>query len=206
MIPIGIVDYNMGNIGSVVNMLSRLGVESCIVSTAKEIDHVDKLILPGVGNFAKAMYQLNQTNLVDGIKRNVCRDDFHLMGICLGMQLLAESSTEGDTQGLGLIKGKVVGFENNIDPTLKIPHMGWNYIKPSKTSNLLIGLEEKLRFYFVHSYFVDCADAADTLTTTQYGHDFVSAFEHNNLIGVQFHPEKSHRFGIALFKNFLSSY
>jgi glutamine amidotransferase len=200
--PIGIVDYDMGNIGSVVNMLSRLGVESCIVSTAKEIDKVDKLILPGVGNFAKAMHKLNQTDLVDGIKRNVHRDDFYLMGICLGMQLLAESSAEGETEGLGLIKGKVVSFDNKIDSTLKIPHMGWNTVELRSDVMISQELIDYSRFYFVHSFYLEIENEANILGETLYGKKFVSAVRNNRVYGFQFHPEKSHSYGMKIFKRF----
>jgi glutamine amidotransferase len=128
------------------------------------------------------------------------------LGICLGMQLMCNASEEGKAEGLKLVNAEVRRFNFPDNNDLKIPHMGWNYIQPQKQSKILHGLDEHSRFYFVHSFFVDCAHENDILTKTTYGNSFVSSFEHENLIGVQFHPEKSHRFGINLFKNFLQFY
>lgn len=201
-----IIDYGMGNVGSINNMLKYLGARAVISADHAVIKTADKLILPGVGHFDRAMENINNKMLVDVLAEMALTKRVPFLGICLGMQLMCNSSEEGSAKGLGFVDAAVKKFNFPDNNELKIPHMGWNYITPCKASKLLIGLEEKSRFYFVHSYFVDCADAGDKLTTTQYGHDFVSAFEHENLIGVQFHPEKSHRFGITLFKNFLSSY
>jgi glutamine amidotransferase len=148
---------------------------------------------------------LEHLGLVEVLKKEILENKKPILGICLGMQLLTKHSEEGNLAGLGFVDAQTKKFELH-DANLKVPHMGWNTVEFKKYSPMNTVVSLNPRYYFVHSYFVDCADAADTLTTTQYGHDFVSAFEHNNLIGVQFHPEKSHRFGIALFKNFLSSY
>lgn len=201
-----IIDYGMGNVGSINNMLKYLGARAVISADHEVIKKADKLILPGVGHFDRAMDNINNKSLFDVLSEMALTKRVPFLGICLGMQLMCNASEEGSAKGLGFVNAEVKKFNFHDNNELKIPHMGWNYITPSKTSNLLIGLEEKSRFYFVHSYFVDCAHATDKLTTTHYGNDFVSAFEHDNLIGVQFHPEKSHRFGINLFKNFLSSY
>jgi glutamine amidotransferase len=201
-----IIDYGMGNVGSINNMLKYLGARAVISADHDVIKAADKLILPGVGHFDRAMDNIKTKKLLEVLTEMALVKRVPFLGICLGMQLMCNSSEEGSERGLGFVDAKVKKFNFPDNNELKIPHMGWNYITPCKKSNLLIGLEEKSRFYFVHSYFVDCAHAADKLTITQYGHEFVSAFEHNNLIGVQFHPEKSHRFGISLFKNFLSSY
>ncbi len=201
-----IIDYGMGNVGSINNMLKYLGARAVISADHDVIKTADKLILPGVGHFDRAMDNISTKKLVEVLTEMALVKRVPFLGICLGMQLMCNSSEEGSAKGLGFVDAAVKKFNFSDNKELKIPHMGWNYIKPNKTSNLLIGLEENSRFYFVHSYFVDCVNPEDKLTTTQYGHDFVSAFEHNNLIGVQFHPEKSHRFGISLFKNFLSSY
>lgn len=201
-----IIDYGMGNVGSINNMLKYLGARAVISADHEVIKTADKLILPGVGHFDRAMENINNKQLLELLNEMAIVKKVPFLGICLGMQLMCRSSEEGSAKGLGFVDAVVKKFSFPDNNELKIPHMGWNYINPCKKSNLLIGLEEKSRFYFVHSYFVDCANAADKLTTTQYDHDFVSAFEHENIIGVQFHPEKSHRFGINLFKNFLSSY
>jgi glutamine amidotransferase len=201
-----IIDYGMGNVGSINNMLKYLGARAEISANHEVIKTADKLILPGVGHFDRAMENIIRKSLLDLLNEMALIKKVPFLGICLGMQLMCNSSEEGSVKGLGFVDAEVKKFSFQDENDLKIPHMGWNDINPSKESSLLNGLEEMSRFYFVHSYFVDCVNVADKLATTQYGHDFVSAFEHDNLIGVQFHPEKSHRFGITLFKNFLSSY
>jgi glutamine amidotransferase len=201
-----IIDYGMGNVGSINNMLKYLGARALISADHEVIKKADKLILPGVGHFDRAIDNINNKKLLEVLTEMALVKRIPFLGICLGMQLMCNSSEEGSEKGLGFIDAEVKKFNFIDNNDLKIPHMGWNYITPKKTSRLLIGLEEMSRFYFVHSYFVDCAITDDKLTTTHYGHDFVSAFENKNLIGVQFHPEKSHRFGITLFKNFLSNY
>jgi glutamine amidotransferase len=201
-----IIDYGMGNVGSINNMLKYLGTRAVISANHEDIKIADKLILPGVGHFDRAMGNINNKQLFELLNEMALIKKVPFLGICLGMQLMCNYSEEGSAKGLGFVDATVRKFSFPDNNELKIPHMGWNYINPSKKSDLLIELEEKSRFYFVHSYFVDCTKVTDKLTTTQYGHEFVSAFEHDNLIGVQFHPEKSHRFGITLFKNFLSFY
>ena len=201
-----VIDYGMGNVGSISNMLKYLGAKATISNDYAAIKNADKLILPGVGHFDRAMENISRQSLLDIIHEMALDKKKPFLGICLGMQLMCNTSEEGKSEGLKLVDAEVkrFNFPNNKD--LKIPHMGWNYIQPQKQSNILHGLDERSRFYFVHSYFVDCADENDVLTKTTYGNSFVSSFEHENLIGVQFHPEKSHRFGINLFKNFLQYY
>lgn len=201
---IAIVDYGMGNIGSIVNMLQFLGVNSFVSNDINKIKSADKIILPGVGHFDKAMNNINQLNLKEPLINIALYQKKPFMGICLGMQLMCMDSEEGKLQGLGLISAHVKKFEFPANSNLKIPHMGWNEVEVVKQSKLLDREEERNRFYFVHSFFVDCLDKSDVLTTTNFGLTFVSAFEKENILGVQFHPEKSHRFGIQLFKNFIA--
>jgi glutamine amidotransferase len=201
-----IIDYGMGNVGSISNMLKYLGAKVTISSDYATIKNADKLILPGVGHFDRAMENISQQSLLEVIHEMALNKNKPFLGICLGMQLMCDTSEEGKSDGLKLVKAAVKRFRFPDNKDLKIPHMGWNYIQPQKQSNILKDLDEQSRFYFVHSYFVDCANDDDILTSTTYGKRFVSSFEYKNLIGVQFHPEKSHRFGINLFKNFLQYY
>jgi glutamine amidotransferase len=196
----------MGNVGSISNMLKYLGAKATISNDFSAIKNADKLILPGVGHFDKAMENITSQSLEGVIHEMALEKKKPFLGICLGMQLMCNSSDEGKSTGLKLVDAEVKKFNFPDNKELKIPHMGWNYIQPKKPSNILNGLDEKSRFYFVHSYFVECAIDNDVLTETNYGNPFVSSFEHNNLIGVQFHPEKSHRFGMTIFKNFLQHY
>ena len=201
-----IIDYGMGNVGSISNMLKYLGAKVTISSDYATIKNADKLILPGVGHFDRAMENISQQSLLEVIHDMALNKNKPFLGICLGMQLMCDTSEEGKSDGLKLVMAAVKRFTFPDNKDLKIPHMGWNYIQPQKQSDILKDLDEQSRFYFVHSYFVDCANHNDILTSTTYGKRFVSSFEYENLIGVQFHPEKSHRFGINLFKNFLQYY
>ena len=162
----------------------------------------DGAVLPGVGSFDAGIIALKERSLDIAVKSAVKENGSLLLGICLGMQLLFDSSEEGSLPGLGLIPGHVCYFQLK-DEKLRVPHMGWNIVKP-KRSSILFDIEDEHRFYFVHSYHVNCLNAKDVSATTHHGYDFVSATESGNVMGVQFHPEKSHRFGMALFKKFLS--
>jgi len=199
---ITIVDYGMGNLGSVRNMLKKIGISSQISSEAEKIAEATKLILPGVGAFDNAMQNLGNLGLIPVLKRKVIEEKTPFLGICLGMQLLTKRSEEGSLSGLGWIDAETVRFRFSGGENLKIPHMGWNTIAVRKESPLYDGLLEEPRFYFVHSYYVACNNPSDVLTTTDYGIDFCSSLACGNVFGVQFHPEKSHKFGMRLLKNF----
>ena len=198
-----IIDYHMGNVGSIQNMLRKIGIDSMISSNPNEIENADKIILPGVGAFDTGMKNLAELDLLDLLKEKVQKNSTPTLGICLGMQLITKTSEEGTLSGLGWIDAITqkfqFGFTQNI---LKIPHMGWNTISIQRKDHLLKNLDNNSRFYFVHSYHVKCNNPEDVLATTFHGYDFVSIFKKNNIIGTQFHPEKSHRFGMTLLKNF----
>jgi glutamine amidotransferase len=195
---IDIIDYGIGNIGSIQNMIKFIGGKSRIVSEPEEILASKKLILPGVGSFDTAMKKLNNSNLIDAIKLSANRGTY-IFGICLGMQLLFEKSEEGDLLGLGLIKGRVIKFR---DITLRIPHVGWNKVTPTKKSSLFINNFDHQKFYFTHSYHIECDNIENVIATTNYGLEFQCAVECENVFGTQFHPEKSHKYGMNLFSNY----
>lgn len=199
---ITIVDYGMGNLYSVKNMLKYLGYDSVVTGEAPQIEAADKLILPGVGNFGKAMEVIRQSGLLEVLNRKVLEDKTPILGICLGMQLLLGYSEEGDCAGLGWIPGEVKKFDLSGHPELKVPHMGWDYIEKQKQSPLFAGLAGGERYYFVHSYYVSCQDRSDVAATTEYGISFDSVVQRENIYGTQFHPEKSHRFGMEILENF----
>ncbi|WP_345970035.1 MULTISPECIES: imidazole glycerol phosphate synthase subunit HisH [Sulfurimonas] len=202
-----IVDYGMGNLGSVKNMLKKIGEGAVVSSDARAINEATKIILPGVGAFDNAMINLQQLDLIAAIKQKVLEDKTPILGICLGMQLLTNGSEEGKCEGFGFIEGSAKRFNfQDHDKKLPVPHMGWNRVHVKKESPLFEGMPDDPRFYFVHSYAVECANRNDILTTTEYGYEFVSCFEHENILGCQFHPEKSHKFGMQLFKNFVEYY
>jgi glutamine amidotransferase len=199
-----IVDYRMGNLGSVVNILRKVGAEAVVSGDVNVIGKATKLILPGVGAFDEGMKNIGALGLREALDRRVLRDQVPTLGICLGMQLMARGSEEGELPGLGWIAADVKRFR--FAPAyakLKVPHMGWNTVRLEKDSRLLAGFSEPPRFYFVHSYCVACDDAGDVLATASYGGDFTAAVQKENIAGVQFHPEKSHKFGMRLFRNFV---
>jgi len=199
---IGIVDYKMGNLASVINAFVKVGVVATLESDPSKLNQYDKLILPGVGAFGDAMTNLKENGMDEAVK-NFATTGKPLLGICLGMQLLFESSEEfGATQGLGLIPGKVIAFnESRFDHTLKVPHMGWNELFVQKETPIFEGLPKEFYLYFVHSYHAVCDDAY-AIGKTHYGYEFVSAVRNGNIYGIQPHPEKSHNNGLKIIENF----
>lgn len=199
---IGIVNYNMGNLASVTNAFTKLGIKTEIQSDPERIQNYDKLLLPGVGAFGDAMAHLKSNGMDEAIKEFAISGK-PLLGICLGMQLLFDSSEEfGSNDGLGLINGEIVKFdETKFDHKLKIPHMGWNEIFTEKNSPIFDGLPKDFYLYFVHSYHVVCDDRY-AIGKTHYGYNFVSAVCKDNIYGIQPHPEKSHDNGLKILENF----
>jgi len=200
---ITIVDYGLGNLSSIKNMLRRLGHHTQISSDQEIIGAADKLILPGVGAFDNGMRNIRSKGLEEVLRRKALGEQVPILGICLGMQLLFEGSEEGTEKGLGWIKGRAVRFK--FDPehgALKVPHMGWNLVTPRGDSPLVQGFLPDMRFYFVHSYHVICDDPSDVLLTADYGLKVVAAVRRGNIMGTQFHPEKSHKYGMILLQNF----
>lgn len=198
---ITIINYGMGNLGSLVNMFKRIGVKATIESDPDLIKKATKLILPGVGAFDTAMATINDASgLREVLDQKVLVEHTPILGICLGMQLLTRSSEEGSLPGLGWIDGETIRFPKS--DILKVPHMGWNVALPNSPSILTKQLVDEPRYYFVHSFRVHVDDPEHSLMRTHYGVDFDSAIGRDNIFGVQFHPEKSHRFGMQILKNF----
>jgi len=197
---ITIIDYKMGNLGSVLNMLKYLGIEAEIESDPEKINEATKLILPGVGAFDEAMNNINKSGIRQALDDSIINKKTPVLGICLGMQLLTMGSDEGKLEGLSYIPAKTKKFQ--LDKDLKVPHMGWNYLTKISTHQLTDGITKKNKFYFVHSYHVEVEDDKYSLLKTEYGREFDSAIVSGHIIGVQFHPEKSHRNGMQLLKNF----
>jgi imidazole glycerol-phosphate synthase subunit HisH len=194
-----IVNYGMGNLCSIQNMLKKIGASSVVSSERSAIEKADKLILPGVGAFDHAMKNLAALDIVGILNKKVINDKVPILGICLGIQLFTKRSDEGVLPGLGWIDAETIAFSKSIDTRdFKIPHMGWNTVSIQKYHPIFKDENAELRFYFVHSYFLKCNDKSDVLTNTRYGIEFASAIQKNNIIGVQFHPEKSHNFGMNL--------
>lgn len=198
-----VVDYGMANLGSILNMFRRLGVEARATGDAAAVAAATRLILPGVGAFDQAMQRLHELRLLDVLNRRALEDRIPILGICLGMQLLTRGSEEGRRAGLGWIPAEARRFRFGQEHgRLRVPHMGWNTLLPTGTHPLLSGLEVDARFYFVHSYYVRCDDPKNLLGETVYGDRFAACIAQGNVLGAQFHPEKSHRFGMRLLKNF----
>jgi glutamine amidotransferase len=197
---ITIVNYGLGNLGSILNMFKKIGVEAEICSEPEQILKARKILLPGVGAFDAAVQKIRDNNLLEVLSEKALKEKVPFLGICLGMQLLTDSSEEGVLPGLGYIRGKTVRF--SAEEGLKIPHMGWNVLQMKNPSALTKNMEGEQRFYFVHSFCVHCEDERNIVAQTPYGGLFDSIIQNENIYGTQFHPEKSHRFGMNLLKNF----
>jgi len=201
---IAIVDYNMGNLASVQNAFAKLGTDTVVESDPEKFQEYEKLILPGVGAFGDAMEHLRERSMIDALKA-YAKSGKYILGICLGMQLLFDSSEEfGKHEGLGLIKGSVTAFDSSkFSEPLKVPHMGWNRMFTSDHP-LFRNLDEEHYLYFVHTYHVNCDNKEDIIGRTDYGYEFTSAVSHNNIMGIQPHPEKSHENGLKILENFIA--
>jgi imidazole glycerol phosphate synthase, glutamine amidotransferase subunit len=199
---ITIVDYGMGNLGSVLNMFKKIGAKAKVSSDLDEISKAEKILLPGVGAFDTAMKKINEGELKKVLNHKALIQKIPILGICLGMQLLTNNSEEGKLPGLGWINAETLNFKDRISETLKVPHMGWNIANISQATPLTKEYEGEIRFYFVHSYYVKVKDESNSMMKTTYGITYDSAIVQDNIFGAQFHPEKSHRFGMCLFKNF----
>ena len=198
-----ILNCGTGNFLSVAKMINASGAKSFFGSTHKDIDNASKIILPGVGSFDNGIKAIELASIKEKIIERVKFENIPILGICLGMHLLCKSSEEGELDGLGLVEAEVKKFSFPDNKSIKIPHMGWNIIKPIKTNPLIPKLEKEQRYYFAHSYKVAVNDPNLTIGTTHYGSDFCAAFQKKNIFGVQFHPEKSHSFGLELIKRFV---
>ncbi|MBI2389036.1 MAG: imidazole glycerol phosphate synthase subunit HisH [Deltaproteobacteria bacterium] len=200
-----VVDYGLCNVGSVLNMLKRIGAAAEISSDPARVGQADKLILPGVGAFDNGMANIERLGLLPVLDLKVRVEKTPILGICLGMQLLTRRSEEGDRPGLGWIEADTRRFRLEPSGALRVPHMGWNELKPTRSHPLLEGLGHDARFYFVHSYHAVCDDVNDAIANAHYGYDFAAVIARDNVMGTQFHPEKSHRFGLALLRNFVEA-
>lgn len=202
-LKVTIVDYGTGNLNSVKRSLDLLGVSSTVSSDPGDITMAEKIILPGVGHFGKAMANLRRLKLLDPLNQAVLVDRKPILGICLGMELMAEKSEEGNADGLGWFAADIIQFNVSDKRRYKVPHMGWNKIYIKKNSLLMRNVPELSEFYFVHSFHLKIRDDADMLNETEYEVKFPSAIEKGNIFGVQYHPEKSHDAGLQLLKNFI---
>jgi len=200
---IGLINYGVGNLGSIQRMTEKAGGQSVLMSDVSELMHVKKIILPGVGHYSEGVRGLISSSFWEPLLEFANRERNSILGICLGMQLLCKHSDEGDVEGLGLVDANVIKFDFPNQPSLKVPHMGWNTLRTARDNPLLPIDEEERRFYFVHSYKVVPNNPSISIGQCDYGGEFCAAFQQGNIFGVQFHPEKSHRFGMSLMKRFV---
>jgi len=200
---IAIVDYGMGNLGSVQNMLRKLGAESVRTSDPSEIAQADRLILAGIGGFDGAVERLEVAGLTTVLNEQVIDRGVPILGVCLGMQVMANSSTEGVRPGLGWLDAEVIRFDFPEERRLPIPHMGWEVVEPTRPSPLFDLTDPERRFYFSHAFHLICRDQTDVAATATYGYEFAAAVQHENILGTQFHPEKSHMFGLEVYRRFV---
>lgn len=198
---IGIVDYGLGNVQAIMNIYRRLNIPAALASAPDDLARAERLILPGVGAFDWAMSRLEASGMLPGLHERVASGT-PILGICVGMQMMAPCSDEGERPGLGWIDGAVRKFDFGAEPKVPLPHMGWNDVAPAGGHPLFAGLEQDAQFYFLHSYYFAPASADATLCTTDYGGRYASGVHAGHVLGVQFHPEKSHHWGIRLLKNF----
>jgi glutamine amidotransferase len=201
-----IVDYGVGNLASIRNMLKKVGLEAIVSSDSATVASATKLILPGVGAFDTCAGKLSSSGLQKILDNKVLFEKTPVLGVCVGMQLMTEGSEEGVLPGLGWVKGRMIKFKPERLAGLKVPHMGWTETTLRKPSRLFSEMSDLPRFYFVHSYHADIGDNADVLVTAEYGYEFVAGLEKENIVGVQFHPEKSHKYGMKVLRNFAERY
>lgn len=200
---IAIIDYGLGNVRAFANVYKKLNIPAVIVKQAEALKNASKVILPGVGAFDHAMQRLEKSGMKQILEEIVLQHNVPVLGVCVGMQMLACSSEEGSLPGLRWIDGEVKRFKPSaFKQSIRVPHMGWNNVKPVKINGLLQGLGLDARFYFLHSYYMHCKNSEDVIAVTEYGDAFASAINHGNIYGVQYHPEKSHQWGIQLLKNY----
>jgi len=203
---VAILDYGIGNINSIFNMFKKIGAQAVITSDPDRIRQCEKLILPGVGHFDYCMQQLRKAPFYQLMLDKVLTEKVPVLGVCVGCQMLMESSEEGTETGLGWIKGKVIRFKTaDMNPPLKVPHMAWTDVHVKNNNKLYSDIADP-RFYFVHSFHLSCDDQSVVSATSNYGYEFTASVQQENITGVQFHPEKSHKFGMKLYGNFVNRY